>query len=379
MLVDLKSYILIDHHAHSLRNSHRQLDALGFRSAFSESRSFRLLDLHVPRSLHYRQLLLELGELLGIEGEEAILDYRSRAAEREYVNSLWDDVSIGALIVDDGFMPDEMLSLERLASICGRPVFRCLRLETVLEESIRASSSFREAESSFLGTLRAAAGAGTVSLKTIAAYRGGLDIECVTAAEAKGQYDAVKSMSGENRPFRIERCALYHYLLSAAFELACELGLPVQVHCGLGDDDADLRQANPLCLRSVLRSERFAGSTFVLLHCYPFVAEAAYLAGIYPNVYFDLSLSVSLAAARSRDMILDALALAPFSKLLFGTDGHTVPESHWFAARVWKRSLTEALGELAGRGFITGDTAADVAAAVLHENARQLYALDGLS
>ena len=63
--------------------------------------------------------------------------------------------------------------------------------------------------------------------------------------------------------------------------------LPVQVHCGFGDSDLHLPLADPGWLKPVI--ERFADTPFVLLHCYPFVREAGWLAHVYANVSFDLA------------------------------------------------------------------------------------------
>ena len=101
---------------------------------------------------------------------------------------------------------------------------------------------------------------GYAALKTIAAYRGGLDRvsdDVVAALEAN---------EATNDP------------------------LPVQVHCGFGDSDLHLWRADPGYLKPLV--ERFADTPFVLLHCYPFVREAGWLAHVYGNVWFDLSLTI---------------------------------------------------------------------------------------
>ena len=56
----------------------------------------------------------------------------------------------------------------------------------------------------------------------------------------------------------------------------------------------------------------------MLLHCYPCVREAGYLARLYSNGFVDVSLAVPLTGA-------EALELAPSSKVLFATDTHDIP------------------------------------------------------
>src|SRR4029078_9917001 len=87
------------------------------------------------------------------------------------------------------------------------------------------------------------------------------------------------------------------YLVRAAdFEEPPAQELPVQFHVAFGDDDADLRSANPLQLRGLLTDPLFRRVPFVLLHCYPYVREAGYLAALYAHVFIDVSLAVPLTA-----------------------------------------------------------------------------------
>jgi uncharacterized protein len=51
---------------------------------------------------------------------------------------------------------------------------------------------------------------------------------------------------------------------------------------------------------------------FVLLHCYPFVREAGWLANVYGNVFFDHSLTIP-HVSRPAEMVRQALELAQVS------------------------------------------------------------------
>lgn len=374
MSVDLSKFIVIDHHAHSILKGHLQLDAIAFRQCFSETRSIGQLENHVASSIPYMDMLGKLGSYTGAASEDGILEYRSKQPEARYLNELWDDVSIGGLIVDDGFHRAEMMGLQQLANLCERPVYRCLRIETVLEECLRKAGSFTELSTLFHKSLDQRGPVRTVALKSIAAYRGGLELDTVPLPEAHSDFDRLKAHM-KSRGARITRGKLYHHFLMEAFEVAAARNWPVQLHAGIGDDDADLRDSNPLCFRKVLHSQTFVKTNFVFLHCYPFVSEAAYLASIYPNVYLDVSLSVSLASPLAESMISAALAGAPSTKLLAGSDGHSIPETHWYGALSWRRALERVLRGLESDGFIKETDAQDIAARVLHANARSLYGL----
>lgn len=379
-MIDLSRVIFVDHHAHSMLKDYANLDAIGFRQAFSESRSLRVLETHLPTSISYMDMLRRLGQHLDLSGgEEEILDVRSKLAKQDYANILFDDASIGCFIIDDGFNSDKMLPLKKFAEISERPVFHCERIEHVLEQCLLAASSFDELKQSFHKALLADTGTRKVALKTIVAYRGGMDFDLVSLPQAKGDFDRAKKAltSGGARP-RITSGALYHYFLTEAFHVAAEKKFPVQIHCGLGDQDADLRYASPLYFRKVLESDLYSKTDFVFLHCFPFVNDAAFLCSVYGNVYMDISLGPTLASPAATAMFRDALAVAPASKILAATDGHSVPETYWYAVGTIRRALEEALAALVSRQFLDEDQAMEIAARLLHGNARALYQLDGL-
>jgi uncharacterized protein len=196
---------------------------------------------------------------------------------------------------------------------------------------------------------------GYVALKTIAAYRGGLDLEALRGLPTRGD--------------RLEGAPLRAVLL-AALEANEATGdpLPVQVHTGFGDSDLLLPAANPAHLKRLI--ERFATTTFVLLHCYPFVREAGWLAHVYGNVFFDLSLTIP-HVARPSAVLAEALELAPVSKLLYASDAARTPELYLLASIWWRDALAEVLPDLLGDEAV----AADAARRILRGNALEVYGL----
>jgi hypothetical protein len=378
MALNLSKYILLDNHAHSLLKDHENVDNMSLRSCFTESRSQEMIAEHVPHSLHYADMVSRLGRLIDAKGEDEILAKRRTVYGTQYVKRLWDNVSIGGLIIDDGLLVDSMMSLSQLQETCGRPVFRCRRIETVLESCIKTAVTFEELEQQLNDAVFDTKRGGVVALKTIMAYRGGLELDIVDRADAVSEFANVKSEFDKGNG-RIERRPLYHYLLLKIFEAAGKQGLPVQMHVGLGDDDALIVKANPALFQPALKLPALQKTKFVLLHCYPYVREAAMLCSIYANVYMDLSLTMNLIVARGSDLITEALATAPPTKLLAGTDGHSCPETHWYGAMWWKFALHRALTQLIENFVMHEKQADDIAAGILHENAKRLYALEGLA
>lgn len=383
MSIDLSDALLIDNHAHSLAKRYMELDVIEFRRIFSESGSILVLENDVPRSLQYQHMLKCLRKVTGFGDEQELIAARQNASAPDYVNQLWDDASIGALLIDDGFSLDKNVSIAELGHICQRPIYRIVRIESVLESEIVKTNSFDELESKFELSLLSGLQTGTVGLKTVAAYRGGLSLDTASQADAAKDFDAIRSKLSTTRDdgepkFRVSRSPLYYYFLFKTFELAADHDLPIQIHTGFGDTDLQLDQANPSLLTPIFKDRRFARAKFVLLHCFPYVKEASYLCSVFPNVYMDLSLSMVHASMCGVSLLYDALSLAAPTKVLMGTDGHTAPEMHWYGAKTIKRSMTDFFNRLIEDAYTTEDLALQSAERMLFRNARDLYDLEGL-
>jgi hypothetical protein len=378
MPLDISKQILIDHHAHSLRELFLQIDAIGLRQAFSETMSLTQLQDHVIHSVSYTDFIARLGQFLDVRGEDEILRLRESMRESDYLNMLLDDASIGAFIIDDGFGGEQFMPLTKFANLCERPTYRCRRIERALEETLLHATDFRQAEETFAKILFEETPLNIVALKTIAAYRGGLELSEVSRDEAERDFERTKNaLIVKGRP-RIFRGDLYHYFLQQSFILAQKSDLPVQVHSGLGDQDQDLIYANPLYMRKMLDNPRFRNTRFIFLHCFPYVRETAYLCSIYPNVFMDISLVNNVASPAVAGCFADALAVAPASKILAATDGHSLPETYWHGAHTIRRGLERSLHQFIDAQFLDAETASSIAGLILHGNATKLYQLIGL-
>ncbi|NTU85912.1 MAG: amidohydrolase family protein, partial [Chloroflexales bacterium] len=191
---------------------------------------------------------------------------------------------------------------------------------------------------------------------------------------AAGLVEAREQARREGR-LRLSERRVLDYLLRAALEEAAATATPVQFHVAFGDDDADLRTAGPLHLRPLLQDPALRRVPFVLLHCYPYVREAGYLAALYANVFVDVSLTVPLTAHGSAAAFSEALELAPVAKVLFATDAHSIPELFYVGALHGRRALGQTLGRLVGEGMLTTAQAEGAAEDILRRNAARVYGL----
>jgi hypothetical protein len=322
---------LVDHHAHGiLRDPPTTLDE--FRGLFSESDDPRQWP-HVATAATYRRAIGALADVLDCEpSEEAVYARRLAHDPLEYASSLLRASNTEVLLVDDGFPPASLsVNWRELGELAGCTAQPVLRIERVATEGVQA---VRDA------VTRARAD-GFAALKTIAAYRGGLDLRVPEVRT--GLLAALEANAAADAP------------------------LPVQVHTGFGDADLSLPLARPGLLKPLI--ERFPDTPFVLLHCYPFVREAGWLAHVYANVFFDLSLTIP-HVSRPAEALAEALELAPFSKVLYASDAARTPELYLLAATWWRDALAAVLPGLFGpRG------AEEAARAILRENALALYRL----
>lgn len=327
----------VDHHAHSLlRRPPGDLNA--FRGLFCESGDPRQWP-HVATSVTYQRAIPLLAQTLGCQPtERSVLEHRRSRDAHEYAAHLLRAAGAEALIIDEGYpAAEQALSTAELAALAGCRALPALRIENLPSREGEALSWDAR---TMIDNARAD---GFAALKTIIAYRGGLDLDAATPTTRARLIAALEANASAPDP------------------------LPVQIHCGFGDSDLLLARADPSYLKPVF--ERFPDTTFVLLHCYPFVREAGWLASVYANVFLDLSLTIP-HVARPATVLAEAVELAPLSKLLYGSDAVRAPELYLLAAVWWRDALAEVLTQL-----LPERSAEAGARLILCENALKLYRL----
>lgn len=371
--MDLSAYPIVDHHAHPFLRKEVTHSADNYRTWFTESTSPIIHEKHVPNSLFYRTALRWLAELLDCAPTEAALtEARAAYPEEDWAKRLFEDANIDVLLCDYGYGGADAYDHEQMQAILPCRIEPILRLERMAERLILDSNSFSEVVERYVATVEAAQGDGYVALKSIIAYRTGLDIGRVSRLEAQIAFEDLAAEARRQGRFRLDNKALCDYLVRLALEIANEQRFPIQFHTGFGDSDADLRTANPIQLRDTI--ERYSDVPLILLHAgWPYYRETAHLAAIYPNVWADLSLAVPFATVGIPAMMRDMIGMAPLSKLMFATDAFTMPDIYWLAARWGRWGLSLALDELVAGGFLLEDEAEEAARLILSENARQLY------
>lgn len=356
---------LIDHHCHAVARG--PLDRAELESFLTES------DRPPPPGC------TTFDSLLGIAVRQRcapVLDLAAGADPDDYVTRravlggeeanrrLLRTAGLEALLVDTGLAGENLLDLAALGRISGAAVQEVVRLESVAEDVAAGGVGAAEFEAVFGEVLRRRA-ADAVAVKSIAAYRHGLDFDPrpPSSAEVAKAADRWLTSGAE----RLQDEVLLRHLLWEGLAT----GLPLQLHTGFGDPDENLARSDPALLTGFLRACAEAGPPVMLLHCYPYHRHAAYLAAVMPHVYLDVGLAIPHVGRRSAAVLAETLELAPFHKLLYSSDAYGLAELYLLGAVLFREALA---GVLDGLG-ISGADRDRIATMIGSGNARRVYTL----
>ncbi|WP_028962543.1 amidohydrolase family protein [Sulfobacillus thermosulfidooxidans] len=362
---------LWDHHCHALIGPSLAGDMEVFAYALTEApRSYPLSD--IQETVTYWQALAVAAKELGceIEGQEVAKALQQRDFGA-YSRSLFQQAGYQRLLIDTGFTPQGGWALPELETVLGVPILKILRLETTAQELLYQFADVRDWILAVKDRVKNARSQGYVGMKSIVAYRSGLEVYPVKTIDAQEAFAEMKKQ-GQTR---LTDPRLLNYLLWEVTPVFISEALPLQFHTGHGDPDTNLYKGNPLLLREFLETFIPQGLQVTLLHTYPYHREAGYLASVYPHVYFDVSLALPLAASGAKRIVAEALELAPASRMLFASDSHTRPESFYLAATLWKQGLEAYCDHITQDHYILPQVAERWVNLIAWENCRRVYQL----
>lgn len=361
---------LLDDHAHPFPLTREPLELADLSLAIGAELDGRRRQA-APNRLMLELLQVRLAGLLGCSPED-VLAAREEAAAADwpgYVRRLLSDAGIGGMLLDGGMAPLSPADLAPYAELADRPMWSLLRLEAVIDPLLSQGAEGPDVESVLADFVESGAADGAAGLKTVLAYRTGLAVDPTVTAE-----QAYRSVASD-APVRHRAKPLRDYLLRRTFAQCADLGLPIQIHTGFGDSEIRLADANPLLLDDVLRTPEGAAAQVVLIHAgFPWHEQLAYLTLVRRNVWAEVSLHNLFSPAKTADRLLRLLDLAPTDRVLFGTDGHGLPETHWFAASVLREAWDKVRRRLAGAA--RSSWLDDAAVRMFSGNARALYRLN---
>jgi predicted TIM-barrel fold metal-dependent hydrolase len=371
-MLDLSGIPLVDQHCHGVVAG--AIDGPGFERMLTESRH------PLPHGASWFDTQLGLAvraqcpPLIGLRPHASPADYLARRAElgvEELNRRLLRSTGISDYLVDTG-LDGSLLRPSEIAALSGSRAYEVVRLETLAEQLTRNGTSAGGFAAAFIEALGEATRA-AVALKSVVAYRHGLDLNPTRPSAdevraAAGRWLADIETTGD---VRLTDPVLLRFLLWTGLDTA----LPIQLHTGFGDPDLTLHRSDPALLTGFLRAVQPTGVGVILLHCYPYHRNAAYLAHIFPTVYVDVGLTVNYVGHRAGAVIAETLELAPFAKVLFSTDAYGLPELYAVGAALFRQHLQRLLVGWLAEDACTPEDAERIARMIAGGNARQVYHL----
>ncbi len=369
-MLDLQEFPLIDHHCHTLVDGSQKGNLETFIRTTSEAPAkYPLSDLQ--ETVTYEAAKRIASDATGRPWENAAefedvfraLDYA------DYSRQLFQSRRYERLFVDTGFSPAQGMPADALASHTGALVHPILRLETTAQDLADKDKPFGVWREELLDTVRSARSNGFIGIKSIVAYRTGLELRPASTAQAQAAYQRWTASNSS----RLMEADLFHYMLWETAPLLIREELPLQFHSGYGDPDENLLQGNPLLLREFIEAFCPRGLRLALLHTYPYHREAGYLASVYPGVFFDVSLIIPLGASSARRVVAEALELSPMSRFLFASDAHTRPELFALSADLFRGALSAYFSDTGVNRYVAKGKMEQWCRMILHDNASALY------
>lgn len=395
---------IIDNHAHNLLRADKQ-HVYPLISCVTEAHGDALKD--TPHSLAHMRAVKQLRELYGCDSTATWQDLLHKRAEilSADANELNRRCLAGihTILIDDGI--DDEHNVHSFAwhdQFTTGKTYRIVRIETLAanlmremyEEGTLPLSAIDQLDSStiwpvFLQAFENALAdeikdEAVAGFKSVVCYRTGLDVTIgdEMAIATAGQSAFRKYLKSCARgQYRIQHKGLNDCLVISACRLLAanykqtSIAKPIQFHTGLGDSDMSLLKSNPAHMQPLIAA--FPTVQFVILHSsYPYTREAGYLAAVYKNAFLDIGEIFPMVSIEGQvAAIKQAMELAPFSKLLWSTDGHHFPESYWLANKQFRHVLFRVFKDLLAEEVITIEEATRAIRDIMFENSNRIYYL----
>lgn len=387
-MLDISEHPVVDSHCHAFlpekeTDSFEQYFTLAFHAVPKDD---------VVNTFLYRQVIRELSRILNVKGtQKKIVDERQRLYKQDpigYIKLLFEDAKIDTLLVDTGFPFDEFagysIDLMDFTKIVPSKVKEIFRIDNVVYKLIKNNLPFSGAVDEFHQKTHNAIKNGAISLKTVIAYSTGLEIQRSPEDEVNKAHKRLveEAKSGKStreifiKDSKQAKTLLDHFVY-LGLEDSVELNVPFQIHAGMGAiPNLDLRVANPILLHDLINDPSAKNAKIILTHGgYPYIEEAGFLVNTYPNVFLDLSETIPHISIGIKNKLLNLFEMAPTNKIMYGSDGYTVPEQFWISAIQTKRALSSALNNLVESKEIDIEWAYEISKLFLSDNAKRIYKL----
>lgn len=378
----LKSFPIIDAHCHPFNPLKEGNEDLRFDfNLYHGGASLAT----VRDTILSNKIILELGKLLNL-GENATSDevistrndlYKNNP--KDYIYKLFSAVNLDTLIVDTGY-PDiefgvDSVKLEDFKELVPCKVYEIFRLEPLIFKIFsELSNTFNKIINILEMEMDKAIKRKVVGFKTVIAYETGLEIGIYKKEDAKKAYNNFRKNKS-----KLDEKILRDFFVLMALEKCRESDIPIQFHTGMGSIPIlDLNKSNPLIMQDFLNKKEVMKTKIILTHAgHPFSRETGMLVGSFPNLYCDVSAICSyFGASALKSSFLKLFELAPINKILFGTDGGTIPETYWFGSLQGVKDMGLAFEEMIKMEWLTAKKAESFAKMILNNNSKNLFKIN---
>jgi len=223
---------------------------------------------------------------------------------------------------------------------------------------------------------------GIVGVKCAVAYDRTIHFERATKGEAEKVLNTVlRNFEGHESRGPIpalswrELKPLQDYMMHQIVRNAIDHKLPIQVHTGIQEGNANLiNNSNPTRLMNLFLE--YPEARFDLFHAgYPFTSEMAVLGKTFPNVYIDLCWVWAIGAGVAQRVLNEWIEVVPANKILgFGGD-YVFIEGAYASSRIAREGVAHTLAKRTRQGYLREDEAVALARKLLRDNARGLFGL----
>lgn len=201
-----------------------------------------------------------------------------------------------------------------------------------------------------------------VGIKQLQAYRRPLYTTTPAYSEARQAFPEAIAHGGEAAR------VVQDYLHRCILEKAEQLSLPYQIHTGM----TNLKNSSPADLEPLV--QQYPHIRFVLLHCYPYLSEAVYLARTYSNCFIDTSWLAIQGDRILENALTQYLSMLPLNKITLSVDATSL-EEYYGGVDISRKLLARVLGKAVQKKELTVAGAELAAESLLHTNADSLYSL----
>jgi predicted TIM-barrel fold metal-dependent hydrolase len=364
---------LTDNHCHGVIRGNLErpdFEIIATESDWPEPNGMTIFD--APVGIMMRAECSALLDLPRHCSADEFFNRRYELGQEEVTRRLVPATGIETFIVDSGFKSTNvLLPSEMQQAVPGSRAYEIVRLETVAESMAAATTAATFIADYAQALAKAAENA--IGFKSVMAYRYGLDFDparpsATEVEKAAGEW--LKSNSDRGK-IRMDHPVLLRHILWEAVDYK----LAIQFHIGYGDSDIVMHRCDPTQMTDFIRMTVDSGISIMLLHCYPFVQEAGYLAQVYPHVYLDTGASAHWTGLSSSTIVAQSVEMAPMSKVLFSSDAFGLPELYYVGTLVWRKAMGELLDKWVKSDGLGYDDAVKYLNWMANDNARRAYRL----